>query len=100
MIVICGGLDRSGPRRPMSLNIGSGTVSRYGLVGVGVTLLEEPCHCGESFEFSYIQVMPSGAHSLYFLSVDQDIELSVPSPAPCLPAHCHSSHHDSNGLDL
>jgi hypothetical protein len=24
----------------------SGTIRRYGLVGVGVALLEEVCHCG------------------------------------------------------
>ena len=28
------------------LVLGSGTVSRYDLVGVGVALLEEVCHCG------------------------------------------------------
>jgi hypothetical protein len=34
----CGGLNVLGP--------GSGTVRRCGLVGVGVALLEEVCHCG------------------------------------------------------
>lgn len=29
----------------------------------------------------------------------QDGGLSAPSPAPRLPAHCHS-HHDTNGLNL
>ena len=35
---ICGGLNMLGP--------GSGTIRRCGLVGVGVALLEEVCHCG------------------------------------------------------
>ena len=35
---LCGGLNMLGP--------GSGTIKRCGLVGVGVTLLEEVCHCG------------------------------------------------------
>jgi hypothetical protein len=31
----------------------------------------------------------------HMLSVDQDIELSAPSPAPCLPASCHVPLHDN-----
>ena len=31
-------------------------------------------------------------------AADQDMELSTPSPAPCLPACCHASHYDDNGL--
>jgi hypothetical protein len=34
----CGGLNMLGS--------GSGTISRCGLVGVDVSLLEEVCHCG------------------------------------------------------
>ena len=34
----CGGVDMLGP--------GSSTIKRYGLVGVGVALLEEVCQCG------------------------------------------------------
>ena len=34
----CGGLNMLGP--------GSGTIRRCGLVGVGVALLKEVCHCG------------------------------------------------------
>jgi hypothetical protein len=37
-ICACGGLNMLGP--------GSGTVRRCGLIGVGVALLEEVCHCG------------------------------------------------------
>ncbi|CAO2587754.1 hypothetical protein LEMLEM_LOCUS16611 [Lemmus lemmus] len=29
-----------------------------------------------------------------------DVQLSAPSPALCLPTHCQSSHHNSNGLNL
>lgn len=43
----CGGLNRNGPYRVMSLNVwgtGRDTVSKCGLVGVGVALLEEMCY--------------------------------------------------------
>ena len=45
-----GGLNRNGPYILMCMNawpIRSGTIRRYGLVGVGVVLLEEVCHCGD-----------------------------------------------------
>lgn len=29
-----------------------------------------------------------------------NVELSVASPAPCLPVCCHASHRDDNGLNL
>ena len=32
------------------LGPGSGTIRRYGLVGVGVALLEEVCYCVVGFE--------------------------------------------------
>ena len=38
--------------------IGSGTIRRYGFVGVGVTLLEEMCHCRVGFEDSHAQDTP------------------------------------------
>jgi hypothetical protein len=63
-------------------------------------MLEEVCHCGVDFEVSYAQAMPSVAHSLLLLSVDQDVKLSAPSLAPSLPGYCHASHHDDNGLNL
>jgi hypothetical protein len=53
--------------------IGSGTVRRCGLVGGGVALWSQ-------------KLKP--VHSL---PTDPDGELSPPSPAPCLPAHCHAS---------
>ena len=51
-------------------------------------------------EVSYAQATPIVAHSLLLLSADQDTELLVPAPVPCLPAHCHVSHHADNGLKL
>lgn len=41
-----------------------------GLVGVGVTLLEEVCHCRASFEVSYAQATPSPS-----AAKGQDVEL-------------------------
>ena len=37
-----GSLNVTGPHKL----IGSGTISRCGFAGVGVTLLEQVCHCG------------------------------------------------------
>ena len=44
----CGALNRFGLQRLMCLSawpIGNDTIRRYDLVGVGVPLLEEVCHC-------------------------------------------------------
>ena len=41
-----GGLNRYGPHRFICLAMMSGTIRRHGIVGVGVVLLEEVCHCG------------------------------------------------------
>jgi hypothetical protein len=79
---------------------GSGTIRRCGFVGVGVALLEEVCHCGMGFEVSYAQAILSVVYSLLLLPSDQDVDLSAPSPAPCLPTCCHASHPDNNGLNL
>ena len=38
----------------------------------------------------YIALMP----------LDENAGLSAPSSAPCLPAGCHASCHDNNGLNL
>lgn len=41
----------------------------------------------EGSEVSYAQVIPRVIHSLLLLSVEQDVELSVLSPATRLPVH-------------
>ena len=65
-------------------------IRRGGLVGGSVSLEVD-------FEVSKAQARPSGSLSL---PVDPGVELSAPSPAPCLPAGHHASHHDDNGLNL
>ena len=66
-----------------------------------MTLLEEVLVTVEvGLEVSYAQAMSSAVHSLLRLPVDQDAELSAPSPALCLPACHHASHHDDNGQNL
>jgi len=75
---------------------GNGTIRRCGLVGVGVALLEEVCHCEVSFEVSYAQALPSVEHSL-LLPLDE--EPSAP-PTPSLPAHHCASHSGNNTLNL
>jgi hypothetical protein len=37
---------------------------------------------------------------VFLLPADPDVELSAPSPAPCLPAQYHDSQHDNNALSL
>ena len=68
---------------------GSGTIRRCGLVGGSASLwgwaLRPPCSCLEAV--------------CSWLPSDKDLEFSAP-PAPCLPAHCHTSCHDANGLNL
>ena len=39
-------------------SIGSGTIRRYALVRIDVSLLEEVWHCGVGFEVSAAQVQP------------------------------------------
>jgi hypothetical protein len=43
---------------------------------------------------------PSPVGQFSLLPVEQDIELSGPSPAPWQSECYHASHHDDNGLDL
>ena len=43
------------------------------------------------FEVSCAQAMLSVAHSLLLLPLDPDVELSAPSPVPCLPVCCYAS---------
>ena len=83
-------------------SIGSGTIRRYGHVRVGLAFLGESMSLrGAGFEVSkYAYDASSVAHRLLLLLTDQDIKLSVPSPALCLPASCHGFHYDDNGLNL
>jgi hypothetical protein len=62
-----------------------------------VALLEEVCHWGWALGVSNAQARPSVI--LFLLPAYLDVELSATSPAPHLPARCHTSHHD-NGLNL
>lgn len=66
----------------------SGTTRRCGLVGVGLTFLEEFCHCGCGLWgllcLSYVQ-----RHSSSLVAADQDMKLSFPTSAPFLPARCY-----------
>ena len=52
IFISCDGLNRHGPQRLMCLNawlIGRGTITMYGLVGVGVALQREVYWYGDSF---------------------------------------------------
>ena len=68
--------------------IGSGAIIRCGLVGISVSLCEQALR---------LHVLKVGlVHRLLLLPADQDVELSTPFPAPCLP----TSRHADDGLSL
>jgi hypothetical protein len=94
-IVAAGGsLNMLGP-------MGSGTIRKCGLVGIGVALLEEVCHCvGRFWGLLVLKLHPEQKAVPSWLPLDQFIELSAPFPAPCLPSWCPASCHDNNGLNL
>jgi hypothetical protein len=56
------------------------------LDGISVALLRKRSIVGVGFEFSCTEVMPSVAGRLLLVPTDQDVELSAPFLAPCLPA--------------
>jgi hypothetical protein len=60
-----------------------------------VALLEEVCHYKGGLEVSYAQTTPSVSHSPLLLPVEQNVELSALSPAPCLSGGCPALYHDS-----
>jgi hypothetical protein len=79
-VELCGGLTMLGP--------GNDTIRRCGLVGVGVASLEWMWPCwrkyvtmGVSFETLLLAAWKT---VFSWLPLDQDIELSAPSPYTCL----------------
>jgi hypothetical protein len=68
-----------------------------------MALLAEVCHWrwgwGWALRSSMLKLC-SVWHSLSLLPVDQYVEVSASSLAPCLPGCCHASCHDDNGLNL
>jgi hypothetical protein len=88
--------------------MGSGSIRRRGLFGVGMTLLEEIHHCGGELWGPVFKLHPVWKRvssslpmkkMLSWLPWDKDTELSAPL-ASCLPTCCHASYHYDNGLDL
>ena len=100
VIVIWIGLQ---PHRLMCLNswpMGSCTIRRTGVVGVGVALLEE-VNGGLRFPLLCLGSAQCNADdSGLLLPEDQDVELLASSPIACLPAGCHASCYDNNALNL
>lgn len=80
--------------------MGSCTIRRTGVVGVGVALLEE-VNGGLRFPLLCLGSAQCNADdSGLLLPEDQDVELLASSPAPRLPAHCSASCCDDNGLNF
>jgi hypothetical protein len=101
--VWCSTLNRYGPHRFMCWDawpISFGTIRRYGLVGVGMALLEKVCHCGGHTSRSPMIKLCPVWKTVSLLPMDQDAELPAPSSIPYLPSCCHASHRDNNGLNL
>ena len=76
------------------LALGSGTIRRCGLVGVGVALLEEVHHCGGGLSNPILKSHPVRKKASPWLPVEdcsvllsenEDVERSAPL-APCQPA--------------
>lgn len=49
---------------------------------------------------SHVYMLKSDQSQSLLAAMDQDVDLSVPSPAPGLPGHYYASCHDDNGLNL
>jgi hypothetical protein len=64
------------------------TISRCGLVGVGVALLGKVCHFEGGLWDLMLTAWKSGS---FCLPLNQNAELSGSSPAPCLPVCCHAT---------
>ena len=60
-------------------------IRKYGLVGGSVSL-------GQA-----LKAQAKCSISLFLLPLDLDVATSL---APCLPARCHASYRDDNGLNL
>lgn len=46
--------------------------------------------------WSFMSSSDAKCPSLFMLPPNPDVKLLVPSLEPCLPAYCHTFHHDDN----
>ena len=69
------------------------------LVG-GVALFEEVCHCGGGLWGLICSSHTQCGTQSPYTACRSRCRTLAPSPAPCLPALCHVSCHDDNGLNL
>jgi hypothetical protein len=92
----CDGLHRYDFYRLACLNAwskDSGNFRRCGLGGIGVDLSEEVCLILDRLRGLLVLKF------IFWHSLDQNIGPLAP-PAPCLSAHCHTTRHDDNRLNL
>ena len=91
----CGSLNEIGSHNL----IGSGTIKKYGFVGVSVALLKEVWHCGGGWavKFPVHRIRP--IVSVNFLLPARCRSLSYFS-STMSAACCHAPHYDDNGLNL
>lgn len=98
----CGSLNRYDPHRLICLNVWPIEIGtrRYSLVGSRCDLAGRTVSLWRQVLRSHICSSHAQWDSLSLLPADEDIELSVPFPAPCLPTCCHAPSCDDNGLNL
>jgi len=60
----------------------SGTIRKCGLVGGGMALLKEVCPCWGGWSLRPLLLVAQKL--VFYQPLDQDMKLSVTSPAPCL----------------
>ena len=65
------------------------TIRRHGFVGIGVVLLNLCVSVEVGFEDIVAKATKVCNTQLLMSPAYQDVELSAPSPEPCLPAYCH-----------
>ena len=119
----CGSLNENDPHRLRR----SGTIRKYGLFGIEMSLLEEVCHWGVGYEVSNAQARPSIPLFLCRLLIPMynsqplsggAIRFQMLKPGPvslsfyaacwsrciihstCLPVWCHASWNDNDRINI
>jgi hypothetical protein len=94
LVCSCGGLKENAPPQPPHRSIGSSTIRRGDLVEFMWVWWKKCVTRGWPLRSQKLKPVH------FLLPADLDVKLSAPSPAPCLPAFCHVSCYDDNGLNL
>lgn len=96
---ISGGFNSYDPHRHTCLNAwpqGSGTIRCYCLIGVSIYGNVGGCVslCMQVLTLYILKLCPVCDTVYFLLAADQDVELSNPSPEPCVPVSHYAPLHD------